>query len=399
MILTEEQQLIRETARQFAEAELKPNAERWDREHAFPAEALAEMGRLGLMGMLVPEEYGGAGADHVAYALALEEIAAGDGATSTIMSVHNSVGCMPILKFGTDEQKKRFLAPMARGEMLGAFCLTEPQAGSDASALRTRASFENGMWTLNGTKQFITSGQNADVAIVFAVTDPEAGKRGISAFIVPTDTPGYKVARIEEKMGQNASDTAQVVLEDVKLSPDMMLGERGQGYKIALSNLEGGRIGIASQSVGMARAAFEVAREYAGERQAFGRPIIDHQAVSFRLADMATQIEAARLMVLNAAALRDAGRAVPEGSVDGQAVRVRDGRACGLQRDPDPGRLWLSERLPAGADLSRRARLPDLRRHQRYPATGHRPRDRERISRKSRRRIACAPGAACGRNP
>lgn len=308
MILTEEQQLIRETARQFAEAELKPNAERWDREHAFPADALAEMGRLGLMGMLVPEEYGGAATDHVAYALALEEIAAGDGATSTIMSVHNSVGCMPILKFGTEEQKKRFLTPMARGEMLSAFCLTEPQAGSDASALKTKARFENGMWTLNGTKQFITSGENADVAIVFAVTDPDAGKRGISAFIVPTDTPGYKAARIEDKMGQNASDTAQVVLEDVKLTPDLMLGEPGQGYKIALSNLEGGRIGIASQSVGMARAAFEVARDYAGERQSFGRPIMEHQAVGFRLADMATQIEAARLMVVNAAALRDAGR-------------------------------------------------------------------------------------------
>lgn len=308
MILTEEQQLIRETAHQFAEAELRPNAERWDREHAFPAEALAEMGRLGLMGMLVPEEFGGAATDHVAYALALEEIAAGDGATSTIMSVHNSVGCMPILKFGTDEQKRRFLAPMARGEMLGAFCLTEPQAGSDASALKARASFENGMWTLNGAKQFITSGENADVAIVFAVTDPQAGKRGISAFIVPTDTPGYKAARIEDKMGQNASDTAQVVFEDVKLTPDLMLGEPGQGYKIALSNLEGGRIGIASQSVGMARAAFEVARDYAGERQAFGRPIMEHQAVSFRLADMATRIEAARLMVVHAAELRDAGQ-------------------------------------------------------------------------------------------
>jgi len=307
MIYNEQQTMIRDMARGFAAERLAPHAEAWDREHRFPREALAEMGELGFMGMLVPEEFDGAGVDHVSYALAIEEIAAGDGATSTIMSVHNSVGCMPILKFGSDAQKDRFLKPMARGRMLGAFCLTEPQAGSDASALRTRARREGDRWVLNGTKQFITSGKNGDVAIVFAVTDPAAGKRGISAFIVPTTTPGYQVARIEEKLGQHASDTAQINFEDMALGDDLMLGREGEGYKIALSNLEGGRIGIAAQSVGMARAAFEAAQRYAGERVTFGVKIQDHQAVGFRLADMATKIEAARLLYLNAATLRDAG--------------------------------------------------------------------------------------------
>jgi alkylation response protein AidB-like acyl-CoA dehydrogenase len=307
MIFNEQQTMIRDMARSFARERLAPFAESWDREHRFPREALAQMGELGFLGMLVPEEFDGAAADHVAYALAIEEIAAGDGATSTIMSVHNSVGCMPILKFGTDAQKERFLKPMARGRMLGAFCLTEPQAGSDASAIRTRARREGDRWVLNGTKQFITSGKNGDVAIVFAVTDAAAGKRGISAFIVPTATPGYRVARIEEKLGQHASDTAQVMFEDMALDAGLMLGREGEGYKIALSNLEGGRIGIAAQSVGMARAAFEAAERYAGERETFGVKIRDHQAVAFRLADMATKIEAARLLYLQAAVLRDAG--------------------------------------------------------------------------------------------
>jgi len=307
MIFNEQQTMIRDMARGFAAERLAPHAEAWDREHRFPREALAEMGELGFMGMLVPEAFDGAGVDHVSYALAIEEIAAGDGATSTIMSVHNSVGCMPILKFGSDAQKDRFLKPMARGRMLGAFCLTEPQAGSDASALRTRARREGDRWVLNGTKQFITSGKNGDVAIVFAVTDPAAGKRGISAFIVPTATPGYQVARIEEKLGQHASDTAQINFEDMALDDSLMLGREGEGYKIALSNLEGGRIGIAAQSVGMARAAFEAAQRYAGERETFGVKIQNHQAIAFRLADMATKIEAARLLYLNAAALRDAG--------------------------------------------------------------------------------------------
>lgn len=308
MKLDEQQQMARDTARDFARKELAPHAEAWDREHAFPREAVAGLGALGFMGMVVPEEYDGAGMDHVAYALALEEIAAGCGAVSTIMSVHNSVGCAPILKFGTADQKERFLKPMARGEMLGAFCLTEPQAGSDAAALKTKAVRDGDHWVLNGTKMFITSGREADVAIVFAVTNPEAGKKGISAFIVPTRTPGYSVVRVEDKLGQHASDTCQVAFEDLRVPADLMLGAEGDGYKIALANLEGGRIGIASQSVGMARAAYEFARDYAKERVTFGKPIIEHQAVAFRLADMKVRIEAARHLVLEAARLRDEGK-------------------------------------------------------------------------------------------
>ncbi|HVJ55447.1 MAG TPA: acyl-CoA dehydrogenase family protein [Aliidongia sp.] len=308
MILSEQQLLVRETARAFAAERLEPFAAAWDRDHEFPREAVRELGALGFLGMLVPEEWGGAGVDHVAYALAIEEIAAGCGAVSTIMSVHNSVGCMPILKFGTDAQKERFLKPLAQGEKLAAFCLTEPQAGSDAAAIRTRARRVGDKWVLNGTKQFVTSGKNGDIAIIFAVSDVEAGKKGISAFIVPTDTPGYEVVRIEEKLGQHASDTAQIQLEDLELGDEHLLGDEGQGYRIALANLEGGRIGIAAQSVGMAKAAFAAAERYAGERRAFGLPIIEHQAVSFRLVDMAVKIEAARHLVLHAAALRDAGR-------------------------------------------------------------------------------------------
>ncbi|MBF0333354.1 MAG: acyl-CoA dehydrogenase family protein [Alphaproteobacteria bacterium] len=308
MILTNEQTLIRDTARRFAADKLWPNAAAWDRDHTFPAEALAEMGALGLMGMLVPDEWGGAGADHVSYALALEEIASGCGGLSTVMSVHNSVGCMPILKFGDEAQKRRFLPAMASGAMLGCFCLTEPEAGSDASALRARARRDGGDYVLDGVKQFITSGRNAQVAIVFAVTDPAAGKKGISAFVVPTDTPGWNVARIEAKTGQNCSDTAQIVMEGLRIPAELRLGAEGDGYRIALANLEGGRIGIASQSVGMARAALEAAIAYAKERRTFGRAIAEHQAVAFRLADMATRIEAARQLVLNAATLRDAGR-------------------------------------------------------------------------------------------
>lgn len=308
MLLNEEQSLIRDTARQFAQEQLAPQAATWDREARFPKEAVAAMGELGLMGMLVPPDWDGAGADHVSYALSLMEVAAGDGSCSTIMSVHNSVGCMPIAKFGSGEQKERFLRPMARGDKLGAFCLTEPQAGSDAAAIRTRAERDGNHYVLNGVKQFITSGETADVAIVFAVTDPEKGKRGISAFIVPTQTDGYRVASVEKKLGQKASDTCQIVFEDCRLTPDLLLGEEGDGYRIALANLEGGRIGIAAQSVGMARAAYEAALAYAKERQTFGKALVDHQAVAFRLADMATQIHAAELMVLEAAALRDAGR-------------------------------------------------------------------------------------------
>lgn len=307
MHLTEDQRMVRDMAAAFSAERLAPTAAERDRSGAFPKEELAEMGRLGLMGMLVPEAYDGAATDHVAYALAIEEIAAGDGAVSTIMSVHNSVGCMPILKFGDEEQRRRFLKPMARGEMLGAFCLTEPQAGSDAAAIKTRARRDGNHWVLNGTKQFITSGKNADVAIVFAVSDPAAGKRGITAFIVPTDTPGYRVARVEDKLGQSCSDTCQIVFEDCRIPADLMLGPEGGGYKVALANLEGGRIGIAAQSVGMARSALDHAVRYAQERQSMGVPIVQHQAIAFRLADMATKVEAARQLVLHAASLRDAG--------------------------------------------------------------------------------------------
>jgi butyryl-CoA dehydrogenase len=308
MLLTEEQTLIRDAARRFAAEELTPNAARWDREEEFPAQALRAMGELGLMGMLVPPAWGGAGTDHVSLAVALEEIAAGDGATSTIMSVQNSVVCVPILRYGSEAQKERYLRPTASGECLGAFCLTEPHAGSDAAAISTRATRTDQGWLLNGTKQFITSGKHADLAIVFAVSDASAGKRGISAFLVPTKTPGYRVARLEKKLGQRASDTAQIAFENCEIPADHLLGEAGSGYKIALGNLEGGRIGIAAQAVGMARAALEAASHYAKERTSFGVALNAHQAIAFRLADMATQLEAARQMVLHAAALRDAGR-------------------------------------------------------------------------------------------
>ena len=307
MRLTDEQILLRDTARDVAQNLLAPGAAERDREARFPKDELAELGKLGFLGMLVPDEYGGAGADHVGYALALEEIAAGDGAVSTILSVHNSVGCAPVLRYGSDEQKQRFLRPMAAGEMLAAFCLTEPQAGSDAAAIKTRARRHGNRWVLNGTKQFITSGSTAQVAIVFAVTDPAAGRKGISAFIVPTETPGYRVARLEHKMGQRASDTAQLVFEDMELTPDLMLGQEGEGYRIALSNLEGGRIGIAAQSLGMARAAYEAALGYAQEREAFGQKLAAHQAVAFRLADMATELNATSGLILDAAQRRDDG--------------------------------------------------------------------------------------------
>jgi alkylation response protein AidB-like acyl-CoA dehydrogenase len=308
MILTESQSMIQDTARTFAREQLAPHSARWDETGEFPRDALRRMGELGLLGMTVPERWGGVGADAVSLAVALEEIAAGDAACATIMSGHNSVGCMPISNFGTDAQKERFLAPMARGEMLSAFCLTEPQGGSDAGALTTRARRVGNDYVLSGTKQFITTGRNADVALVFALTSPELGRRGISAFIVPTDTPGYVVARVESKMGQHASDTCQIVFEDLRVPSDLRLGDEGAGYRIALSNLEGGRIGIAAQAVGIGRAALEAAYAYARERVTFGKPIIEHQAVGFRIAAMATRVEAARQLVLHAAQLRDQGR-------------------------------------------------------------------------------------------
>ena len=308
MLLNGEEREIAGRARQFAQERRLPFAAEWDRAHRFPAEALAEMGELGFLGMLVPEQWGGCDTGYLTYALALEEIAAGDGACSTIMSVHNSVGCAPILRFGSDEQKDHFLPPLASGKQIGAFALTEPHAGSDAGSLRTRARRDGDSYVLDGAKQFITSGREAGTVIVFAVTDPDAGKRGISAFIVPTDSPGYEVVRVEDKLGQHASDTCQIAFDGLRLPLANRLGEEGEGYRIALANLEGGRIGIAAQSVGMARAAFEVARDYAREREAFGKALTEHQAVAFRLADMLTQITAARQMVHHAAALRDAGQ-------------------------------------------------------------------------------------------
>jgi butyryl-CoA dehydrogenase len=307
MLLTDEQIMIRDMARSFAAEQLAPNAAAWDREGTFPADAVRGMGVLGLLGMIVPEEWGGSGADTLTHAVALEEIAAGDGACSTIMAVHNSVACLPVLNFGSEAQKEKFLRPLATGKMLGGFALTEPTAGSDAGAIQTRARKVGNKYVLNGTKQFITSGKNGDVVIVFAKTDPEAGSKGISAFIVPTDMPGYRVASVEHKMGQRASDTCQIVFEDMELTPDLLLGEEGEGYRIALSNLEGGRIGIAAQAIGMARAAYEHAVAYAKERESFGKPIIAHQAVIFRLAEMRTEIEAARQLTHHAARLRDAG--------------------------------------------------------------------------------------------
>ncbi|NMG00655.1 acyl-CoA dehydrogenase [Aromatoleum toluolicum] len=308
MILTQEQEMIRDSLRAFAQERLAPFAAEWDRNHTFPREALKELAELGALGMVVPEQWGGAGMDYVSLVLALEEIAAGDGATSTIVSVQNSLACGIPNRYGSDAQKEQWLKPLARGEKLGCFCLTEPHVGSDAAALKTTAVKDGDAWVINGVKQFITTGREADVAIVFAVTDKTAGKKGISCFLVPTDTPGYIVARIEEKMGQKASDTAQILLENCRVSADALLGAEGEGYKIALSNLEAGRIGIAAQCLGMARAALEAAVKYAHERETFGKPIFEHQAVNFRLADMATQLEAARQLVWHAATLKDAGR-------------------------------------------------------------------------------------------
>ncbi|HVO94257.1 MAG TPA: acyl-CoA dehydrogenase family protein [Terriglobales bacterium] len=307
MLLTEEQEQVRVIARKFAQYSLLPHSAEWDSRSVFPQEALRELGKLGFMGMTVPVEWDGAGFDHIAYALALEEIAAGDGAVSTIMSGHNSVGCMPLVEYGSVEQKEKYLRAMARGELLSAFCLSEPQSGSDAGAIRTRAERRRGSYVLNGTKQFITSGKNADVALVFAATDLAVGKNGISCFIVETKQSGYCVERVESKMGQHASDTCEIRFENVIVEEDNRLGAEGQGYHIALANLEGGRIGIAAQAVGMARAAYEIALRYAQERKSFGKTIIEHQAVAFRLADMATALEAAHQLVLHAAALRSQG--------------------------------------------------------------------------------------------
>ncbi len=308
MLLTPDQEMIREAVRAFAQEELWPHAARWDREHLFPREAHQSLAALGAYGVCVPEEFGGAGLDYVSLALVLEEIAAGDGGTSTAISVNNCPVAAILMRYGNSAQKKTWLTPLARGEMLGAFCLTEPHVGSDASALRTTAARQGDDWVINGVKQFITSGKNGQVAIVIAVTDKGAGKKGMSAFLVPTSNPGYQVARLEEKVGQHSSDTAQIRFEGCRIPAENLIGEVGEGYKIALSSLEGGRIGIAAQSLGMARSALDVAVQYAKERESFGTAIFNHQAVGFRLADCATQLEAARQLIWHAAALRDAGR-------------------------------------------------------------------------------------------
>ncbi len=308
MILTEEQTLIRDMARSFARERLAPNAGQWDRDKKTPVEIFGEMGELGLLGMLAPEKWGGVDAGYVSFVLAMEEIAAGDGGVSTTMSVHNGVATMPIVQYGTEEQKQQFVPSLTSGEMIGAFALTEAQAGSDAANLKCRARRDGDCYVLNGTKLFISSGAIAGIAIVFAVTDADAGKKGISAFIVPTDMEGFSVGAAEHKMGQRGHETVALNFDDMRLPTSLLLGKEGEGYKIALSNLEGGRIGIAGQATGMARAAFEAARDYAKERVTFGKPISEHQAVAFRLADMATGIEAAHQMALHVASMRDAGK-------------------------------------------------------------------------------------------
>ncbi|MDP9898233.1 acyl-CoA dehydrogenase family protein [Variovorax ginsengisoli] len=308
MLLTPDQEAIRDAVRDFAQAELWPHAPAWDREHAFPKAAHQGLAALGAYGICVPEEDGGAGLDYLTLALVLEEIAAGDGGTSTAISVTNCPVNAILMRYGSAQQKKQWLQPLAQGKMLGAFCLTEPQAGSDASSLRTTARKTADGYVIDGVKQFITSGKNGQVAIVIAMTDKAAGKKGMSAFLVPTDAPGYTVARLEDKLGQHSSDTAQINFDACRIPAENLIGQEGEGYKIALGALEGGRIGIAAQSVGMARSAFDVALAYAKERQAFGGAIFDQQAVGFRLADCATQLEAARQLIWHAASLRDAGR-------------------------------------------------------------------------------------------
>ena len=305
--LTEDQRMIRDMARDFARSEVAPHAPAWEKAGWLDDAVVAQMGELGLLGMVVPEQWGGSYTDYVAYALAVEEISAGDGALGALMSIHNSVGCGPLLGYGSDAQKQRWLAELASGQAIGCFCLTEPQAGSEAHNLRSRAELVDGQWQLNGTKQFVSNGKRAKLAIVFAVTNPELGKKGLSAFLVPTDTPGFVVERSEHKMGIKASDTCAVTLSDCRIPQENLLGERGKGLAIALSNLEGGRIGIAAQALGIARAAFEAALGYARERVQFGKPIAEHQSVANLLADMHTRLNATRLLILHAARLKSAG--------------------------------------------------------------------------------------------
>jgi butyryl-CoA dehydrogenase len=308
MLLNEDQLMIRDAVRSFAQEQLWPNAARWDKEHHFPTEAHKGLAELGAYGICVPEALGGAGLDYTTLAVVLEEIAAGDGGTSTVISVTNCPVNAILMRNGNPQQQEQWLRPLAAGKMLGAFCLTEPHVGSDASALRTTAVKQGDEYVINGVKQFITSGKNGHVAIVIAVTDKGAGKKGMSAFLVPTNAPGYVVARLEDKLGQHSSDTAQINFDNCRIPAENLIGAEGEGYRIALGALEGGRIGIAAQSIGMARSAFECALAYSRERETFGQPIFNHQAVGFKLAEMATQIEAARALTHHAAALRDAGQ-------------------------------------------------------------------------------------------
>ena len=306
MVLNETQSAIRDAVRAFAQDQIKPHTFAFEAEKAYPDSLFEQMATLGLMGMTAPEAVGGAEADYVSYALALMEIAAADGALSTIVSIQNSLIVTGLLKDGTPTQQARFLPDLIAGRLIGAFALTESDAGSDASAIRTRAVKVEGGYVLNGGKQFITSGRIAGIAMVYAVTDPAAGKRGITGFIVPTDSKGYEVDKVEHKLGQAASDTCAIRFDDLFVPDDLRLGAEGAGYGIALANLEAGRIGIAAQCVGMAQAALDIAIAYAKERKSFGKPIIDHQAVGFRLADLAAKLEAARQLVLHAASMKDA---------------------------------------------------------------------------------------------
>jgi len=305
--LTETQQMLRDTCREFAARELVPNARRWDEEHRFPEEAVKKLGELGLMGVAVPEEWGGAGADNVSYALAMEEISRGCASTGVIMSVNNSLYCDPVLRYGTDEQKRKWLIPFARGEKLGCFGLTEPEAGSDAAAQKTTAVRDGDHYVINGAKNWITNGTRADAIVLFAMTNKEAGNRGISAFLVDLNAPGVTRAPADRKLGISASESCSLFFENVRVPAENLLGKEGEGFKVAMSTLDGGRIGIAAQALGIARAAFEDALAYSKERKSFGKPISQHQAISFMLADMATEIDAARLLVLRAAALKDQG--------------------------------------------------------------------------------------------
>ena len=356
MLLSDDQILIRDSAREFAQGEIAPRAAEMDKTAEFPTDIAVKLGELGFLGMTISEEWGGIGADNVSLALVIEEISAADGACGLLVGLQNSVVCGPINQFGSKEQKERFLRPAARGEMRGCFCLTEPQAGSDASNLRTRAELRGNRYIVNGSKQFISSGSTADFALIFGVTDPDAGKKGISAFIALTDADGYQVVTREDKLGQRASDTCQLSFNDLEVFPDMVLGEPGEGYRIALSNLEGGRIGIGAQALGIARAAYEAALSYAKDRESMGRPIIEHQAVAFRLADMATKIEVSRQMILHAATIKDSGRlALKEASmaklfasemaeeVCSAAIQIHGG--YGFVRGYPVERLWRDVRV------------------------------------------------------